>query len=191
MLRPLLATIANTAGEHVAAHGAEAVEQGGVLAYILHSNIINMIFVAYFLIWVCKKANLIGILKGRQDQVRQIIAKAEEDKAKAEELLNKAKEETKDLENQVKKIVTDAENSAVSIHEKIQGDTTQKVEEIEKNLNKMIAVEEKAAAKEVLNDISKEAYELASGKIKEALTDELHHKYINNFIDSLDEAKVK
>lgn len=194
MFRPILATVQNiheAAASDVAAHAAEAAHHMSFTEYILHSNVINMIFVAAFIIWVAKKADLIGILKSRQEQVIQNITKAEEAKIEAQKVLEEAKESIKGLDAQVAQIMGEAKVSAASMSEKIQQDTEQKLEEIHKNLQKTIDVEEKSAAEEILRGISKEAFELASGKIKTALNDELHHKYINDFIDSIDEAKVK
>ncbi len=195
MIRPILATVENMheatheAVQHAATHGGA--EHMSFVAYILHSNIINMIFVFCFLIWILKKANILGVLKSVQEKIKDSILKAEEEKATAQKNLQHAKENAKATEEQVGKILTDAKNSAESIYEKIENDAKQKVEEIEKNLNRMIKVEEKSAKEEIVTHLSKEAYELATNKIKDALSDELHHKYINNFIDSLDEKKVK
>ena len=197
MFRPILATVqhiheaAGAASHEVAAHGAEAVHHMSFSQYILHSNIINMIFVAAFIVWVIKKANVVGILKSRQEQIAQNIAKAEEAKAQAQEVLKSAQDSVKGLDTQVAKILDDAKASAAAMSDKIQNDTLQKLDEISKNLQKTIEVEEKSAAEDVLQGLSKEAFEVASGKIKDALNDELHHKYIHNFIDSLDETKVK
>jgi F-type H+-transporting ATPase subunit b len=197
MFRPILATVENiheaahTAAGHAAVHGAEAAHHMSFAQYIFHSNVINMVFVAAFIIWVSKKADLFGMLKARQEQVLQTITKAEEAKAEAEKILKEAKESTKGLNSQVAQIMGEAKVSAASMSEKIQQDTEQKLEEIHKNLQKTIDVEEKAAADEILQSISKEAFELASGKIKNALNDEMHHRYISNFIDSIDEVKVK
>ena len=194
MIRPILATVQNMpeaaheAAQHVATHSGEHMS---FVAYILHSNIINMIFVFCFLVWMLKKIDIIGILKSSQEKIKETISKAEEEKAIAQKNLQQAKENVKDLEQQVKKILIDAKNSAESIYEKIQNDTEEKVEEIQKNLNRMVEVEEKSATEEVITHLSKEAYELAETKIKDSLTDELHHKYINNFIESLDDEKVK
>ncbi|MDD3419093.1 MAG: hypothetical protein PHE78_00670 [Candidatus Gastranaerophilales bacterium] len=191
MFTPILATISETATEHVVEHGAHAAEHMSFAQYILHSNVINMVFVFCFIVWVFKKADVIGLLRSKQSQIKEVIAKAEEEKVHAQSTLQHAKENVKELENQVKTILLDAKDSAESLYSKIQKDAEQKVEEIDKNLEKMIDVEEKSAAEEVINGLSKEAYELATSKIKDSLTDELHHKYINNFIDSLDETKVK
>ena len=197
MFRPILATVQNihetthVAAEHATAQGAEVVHHMSFVDYIFHSNVINIILVAIFVVWLCKKANIIGILKSRQEQVKQNIIKAEESKIDAEKKLEEAKENVKDLDKKTAQIMSDAENSALSMSEKIKQDTEQKIEEIEKNLQKTIKVEEKSAAEEILKGASKEAFEIASSKIKDALNDELHHKYITNFIDSIDEAKVK
>lgn len=192
MFRPILATVENIheAAHTAAVHGAEAAHHMSFAQYIFHSNVINMVFVAAFIIWVSKKADLLGMLKARQEQVVQTITKAEEAKAEAEKTLEEARESTKGLNSQVAQIMGEAKVSAASMSEKIQQDTEQKLEEIHKNLQKTIDVEEKAAADEILQSISKEAFELASGKIKNALNDEMHHRYISNFIDSIDEAKV-
>ena len=195
MIRPILATVqnmheaTNEAAQHVATHGGA--EHMGFVSYILHSNVINMIFVFCFLVWMFKKANVLGILKNSQEKIKAKIVKAEEEKSTAQKNLQQAKENVKDLEEQVKKILFEAKNSAESIYEKIQNDTEEKVAEIQKNLNRMLEVEKKSATEEVVTHLSKEAYKLAKVKIKESLTDELHHKYINNFIDSLNEEKVK
>jgi F0F1-type ATP synthase membrane subunit b/b' len=195
MIRPILATVENMheatheAVQHAATHGGA--EHMSFVAYILHSNVINMIFVFCFLIWILKKSDILGVLKNVQEKIKETILKAEEEKAIAQKNLQQAKENVKDLEKQVEKILVEAKSSAESIYEKIQNDAQQKVEEIEKNLNRMIEVEEKSATEEIVTHLSKEAYELATNKIKDALGNELHHKYINNFIDSLDEKKVK
>lgn len=179
--------VTHQAAEHVATHS----EHMSFLGYILHSNVINMIFVFCFLVWIAKKVDILGILKNSQEKIKETILKAEEEKATAQKNLQQAKENVKETEEQVKQILLDAKNSAESIYEKIQNDAKQKVEEVEKNLIRMVEVEKKSAAEEIVTHLSKEAYELATNKIKTVLNDELHHKYINNFIDSLDEEKVK
>lgn len=194
MIRPILATVQNMheatheVAQHAVSHGGEHMD---FWSYIFHSNIINMVFVFCFLVWILKKVDIVNLLKNRQEKIKETISKAEAEKAAAQKNLQQAKENVKDLEEQVQKILVDAKNSAESLYEKIQNDTQQKVEEIETNLNRMVEVEEKSATEEVITHLSKEAYELATSKIKDSLTDDLHNKYINNFIDSLDNEKVK
>jgi len=197
MFRPILATVQNihetahAATSEAAVHGAEAAHQLSFSQYIFHSNVINWLIVVALVVWLIKKVDVVGILKSRQEQVAQNIAKAEEAKAQAKKVLEEAQESVKGLDAQVAGILAEAKVSAESISEKIQNDTEQKLEDIQKNLQRTISVEEKSAAEDVLQGLSLEAFELASGKIKDSLNDELHHKYINNFIDSLDETKVK
>lgn len=177
------------AAEHVAQHGHHG--EFDLVAYILHSNIINILFVAWFILWIFRKFDIISKIKEKRDTVAQIIAASEEEKSMAEDELQDAKSHVKNLDKEVRSVLLEAKNSAEAMYEKIKSDTKKRADEIQSSLERMSDAEKKSASEELSQKLTEEAFGVAEKHIKNSLTDEMHNKHINDFIDSLDEKKVK
>lgn len=159
--------------------------------YIFHSNIINMIIVFSFLVWLIKKFDLAKILNNYSENIESDIKKVEQDKRVAQSVLQEMKESAKEIKKNVNKIIEEAKSSAQVMSNRIDYEKEQKINEINKNLTKMIDIENKSMQEKITQDFSQEVYMKAEEKIKQKLDNQLHNKFINDFIDNLDEKQVK
>lgn len=199
MLKPLIASAhhniqqAQEAANHVAEHTAQHVHHAhemDYIAYIFHSNIINIIFVAWFVIWLIKKANVKGIIEDKKTDIQKILLASDEEKNMAEEELQDAKKHVKNLDKEVRSVLLEAKNSAEAMYEKIKTDTKKRADEINSSLERMVEAEKKSASEELSNNLAEAAFDIAETHIKKSLNADMHNKHINEFIDSLDEKKV-
>ena len=101
------------------------------------------------------------------------------------------KESAKEIKKNVNKIIEEAKSSAQVMSNRIDYEKEQKINEINKNLTKMIDIENKSMQEKITQDFSQEVYMKAEEKIKQKLDNQLHNKFINDFIDNLDEKQVK
>lgn len=159
--------------------------------YIFHSNIINMLVVFSFLVWLFKKFDLLKILKSYSEEIDQEIKKVEQDKRMAQSVLQEMKESSKEIKRNINRIINDAKSSAQVMANRIDYEKEQRINEIHQNLNKMIEIESKSMKEQITQDFSEKVYLQAEEKIKQKLNEDLHNKFINDFIDNLDEKQVK
>ena len=160
------------------------------LDWIYTSNIINFILVIAFLAWVFRKYNVLSVISDRQNTISQKISNAEEDKARSETELTAVKEKAEKLDGEVQGIINEANGIAESLSGRIKNEITVGIEEIHKKSQKSLEIEKQVASNEVLKDISRVAFVIAEGHIKQAIDEKLHKKYIDEFIDNLDDLKV-
>lgn len=194
MFKPLIASAQHHiehASHHVAEHSHHGAEAFDFVAYILHSNIINMFFVAWFIVWIFKKFKIVSLIENKRDDITQVIMASEDEKEFSEQELKDAKKHVKSLDKEVREILLEAKNSAEAMYTKIKSDTKKRTDEIHTSLDKMIESEKKSASEKLAHNLTESAFEVAESHIKRSLNDEMHNKYIDNFIDSLDEKKVK
>lgn len=163
---------------------------GAFVAYILHSNIINLAAVAAILVWIVKKFNLVDAVTKKIDEIKTMIQTAEKQREKAIEELKSAKNRVKNIESERKEITSEAQKTADLFKEKIEVETLQSLKDIEKNTEKFLDAEQKMMKESMSTEVAKEALEIAKTHIKQAINNDMQKKYINDFIDSLDGIKV-
>ncbi len=161
-------------------------------ANILHSNVINFaIMIAFF-------AAIIYFLKVPQklEDYRASIQKTVDD---SDSLKNEAKQEyeqvsdsLKNINQELDMIVKKAEETAIAFENKTKEDLDKAVESIKRNIEKQVHSEENHVEAEMLKAVSASSIEIAQKQIKTALDKdkELHKKYINDFINSIDKLEV-
>ena len=160
------------------------------IGYILHSNIINLLAVAVFLVWLVKKFNLVGIIDGKIEQIKSFVKNAEQEREQAIAELKEVKNKVKNISEEKKEITQEAHKTADMYREKIEAETVQSLQEIEKNTEKFLDAEQKSLKESISREVAQDALEIAKEHIKQAITDDMQKKYINDFIDSLDEMTV-
>jgi ATP synthase F0 subunit b len=161
-----------------------------ILEIIYSSNIINFLLVVAFLVWLTKKYHLLSAITDKQDIIAKTVHNAEEDKAKAEKDLQESHDRIKNLGDETQKITEEAKGIADSLAERIRVEAQLNATDIHKKADRAIEVEKEMASNEVLQDISRAAYNIAEKHVKQAIDTRLHKKYIDEFIDNLDNAKV-
>ena len=160
------------------------------IGYILHSNIINLLAVVVFLVWIVKKFNLVGVIDNRIEEIKSFIQNAEQSKEQAILELKEVKKKVKNIPQEKREITEEAYKTADMYKEKIDSETVQSLQEIEKNTEKFLDAEQKSLKESISREVAKDAVSIAEEHIKQAINDDMQKKYINDFIDSLDGMRV-
>ncbi|MDD3013405.1 MAG: hypothetical protein PHC34_06845 [Candidatus Gastranaerophilales bacterium] len=157
---------------------------------LYEANVINTIFVLIFLYWICKKVNIFAGLEDKLQNIKLRIMNAEEDKSRSEQELETTKKQVANSDTVVRKIEKEAKEVADSLSKNIINEASMESENLEKNSERIIKGEEEMASLHLTNSVTKAAFNIAEEHVKQAIDDRLHKKYINEFIDGLDNLKV-
>lgn len=160
------------------------------IGYILHSNVINLLAVVVFLVWIVKKFNLVGVIDNRIEEIKSFIQNAEQSREQAILELKEVKNKVKNIPDEKKEITDDAYRTANMYKDKIESETILSLQEIEKNTEKFLEAEQKSLKEIIGREVAQDAVSIAEEHIKQAINDDMQKKYINDFIDSLDEMRV-
>ena len=160
------------------------------IGYILHSNIINLLAVVVFLVWIVKKFNLVGVIDNRIEEIKSFIQNAEQSREQAILELKEVKNKVKNIPQEKREITEEAYKTANMYREKIESETVLSLQEIEKNTEKFLDAEQKSLKELISREVAQDAVNIAEEHIKQAINDDMQKKYINDFIDSLDEMRV-
>ena len=152
------------------------------------SNLFNFtVFVAVF-VWIFKKFNLMGLLESVPQKIAYMIETAKKAKEDAKKELGEAEKAVENLTAEIDSIIQDAEKSAEVIAKKLLEDAKKQVTNIEGNVFKIVNAEEKMLISKLTRGASTASVKVATSHIQNALAQnpELHDKFINESIDSLD-----
>jgi len=157
---------------------------------LYEANILNLIIVLIFLVWISKKTNLFAGLEDKMNGILHRITNAEEDKSRSEQELETTKKQVANAETITSKITQEAKEIADSLSRSIINEASHESENLEKNSERIIEGEREIASLQLTNNLTKAAFNIAEEHVKQVIDDRLHKKYINEFIDSLDNLKV-
>ena len=124
-----------------------------------------------------------------------IKSKVEESDAIKEEAkkdFQKVSDSLANIEEELNAIVSKAEETAKSFEQKAREDLDRSVALIKQNIEKQIETEQNHVQGELLHNVASSSIEIAQRQIKTALDKDkqLHRKYIEDFINSIDKADV-
>ena len=159
---------------------------------ILHSNVINcVIMIALFALIAYK----LKVGQKIEDMTASIKSKVEESDAIKEEAkkdFQNIADSLEHIEDELKAIVDKAEQTAKSFEQKAREDLDKSVALLKQNIEKQIETEQNHIKGELLNNVASSSIEIAQRQIKTALDKDkqLHRKYIEDFINSIDKADV-
>ncbi|MFH0702365.1 MAG: ATP synthase F0 subunit B [bacterium] len=157
---------------------------------ILHSNVLNFLFMIVFLVWLSKKFNIFSYIIEKQNLIKQEIENTEKEKAGSILNFNEVQEQVEKLDDEVQKIGQEANKIAKSLYANILKEAHTEANEMMKKAEKTIKAEREKALNEVTKDISKVAFLAAEEQIKQAIDEKFHKKYIDEFMDNLTNLKV-
>lgn len=177
-------------GLYIVLAEAEPVVHFDPVHFVLNSNILNFALVVFFLVWIFKKYNVLNALGEKQQEIANKIQLAEDDKLKARQELESTREKVKNCGNETDKIKDDAKTIALSLTERIKTESVTALKDMESKAERTIKAENEKASTEITRDISKAAFIIAETHIKQAIDQEMHRQYIDEFVDSLDNIKV-
>ncbi len=185
-MSPAFAEAANNAKEAV--HN-----QGGMnfIDYILYSNVINFIIVIAFLVWLNKVQKFTSIIDQRQEEISAKVLDSEESKMRAEFKLEQTKTQLSNSNEKIDTIVKDGKEVAKSLSSEIIVEAKKDAQELESKTEHVIDTKRTQAVSEIKTKITGAAFEIAREHIKQSLDDRMHQKFIDEFIEGLDNLKVE
>lgn len=157
---------------------------------ILHSNVLNFFLVLIFLVWIIRKTNIFSVIGEKQKVIKDNIFAAESNFDKSESALSEAKTLAISTEGEVTKIVNESRELAETLSSKIREEITVESEEIHKKASKTINTDTSKAKSDISKDVARAAFTVAEEHIKTVIDDNLHKKFINEFMDNLSNLKV-
>ena len=153
---------------------------------ILHSNLLNFIIVIIFLIWVIRKANLSELIAKKQAEIAEMIKNAIEEKNIKQNQLLTTKTKVANVKQEALKIIDEGEQVANNLSESIIDDAEKQAEDMYKKAVLSVNNEKQMVFSEVRSKITGAAFYIAEERIKQAIDERLHRKYIDEFINDLD-----
>ncbi len=189
----LLDLLMSPAFAEAAHHAKEAVHNQGSMSfidYIFHSNIINFIIVVAFLVWLNKVQKFTSIIDQRQEEISTKVLDSEESKRRAEFKLEQTKTQLCNSSEKIDAIVKDGKQVAKSLSSEIVIEAKKDAKELESKTEHVIDTKRTQAVSEIKIKITGAAFEIAREHIKQSLDDRMHQKFIDEFIESLDNLKV-
>lgn len=181
--------------EHIAEHAPEAAHHTAhsmsTIEYLFHSNIFNWLLVVIFVLWLLKKFDVIGFFETKQKEIKDSIEKALQAKEEAQKELQDTQEKIKNVEAETTAIIEDSKETAVVMSDKVKDNATLKVKELNENTQKTIEAQTKSTVNSLSKEVTSAAFEIAQEHIKSAMNDDIQKEYIDEFIDNLENVKVK
>ncbi len=163
-----------------------------ILKYLATSNTINFIIMVTLLAIIVKKMNLGASLEKSIEAVKSTISKSDEEKAGAQKKLDSAKDLIEKLPQDIKALEETSKGKVEVFRDKIDENTQKAIFNIEKNVDRVVSIEEKKISNLLTEKTSLASVELAKQHIEKMLEQnpELHNQFIQNSIDELDKVKI-
>lgn len=137
---------------------------------------------------IIKRLDVKGMLDERHKKTVETINKSSEDVKKALEKYEKAKENLDNAHNETEKIVSDAKNLLHHLEQSAHDELNEIKNHYDKNMEKEIERAKQNAYNDISSSIAKASSALSYENIKQTLKQnpQLHQKYIDECIDSID-----
>lgn len=158
------------------------------LKLLVSSNTVNFILMLIILAYIVKKIDLNNIFEGSVNLVKASIDKSDEEKNKSQSMLKEAQNLMEKLPEDVKELESNAKTKVEIFKDKIEEDTQKTIYNLEKNVDRVISIEEKKISNILTDKTSKASVELAKLQIAKLLGEnpDLHNQFIQNSLDELD-----
>ena len=160
--------------------------------YLAMSNTINFILMIAILAVIVKKMCIKDSLDKSILAVRAAINKSDEAKQNSKKSLQEAKISIEKLPQEVKCIEQEAASKAEVFKNKIEESTQKTIFNIEKNVDRVISIEEKKLSNLLTGKTITASVELAKNHIENLLVQnpDVHQKFIKESIDELKKVKL-
>lgn len=141
---------------------------------------------------IVKKMNLGASLEKSIEAVKSTISKSDDEKAGAQKKLDSAKDLIEKLPQDIKDLEEISKGKVEVFKDKIEENTQKAIFNIEKNVDRVVSIEEKKISNLLTEKTSLASVELAKQHIEKMLEQnpELHNQFIQNSIDELDKVKI-
>ena len=161
-------------------------------ANILHSNVINFAIMIALFVFIAYKLDVIQKIEDMRASIQKNVEDSDSIKAEAIKEFEVVSKSLGNVEAETEAIVKKAEDTVKTIEQKTKEELDKSVALIKQNAQKQIASEQNQIQGELLKNVSSSSIEVAQRQIKTALDKdkELHRKYIEDFINSIDKIDV-
>ena len=157
-----------------------------IVNVILFSNVINLFIVIIFLVWLFRKYNLLSYFYKKRDEIIELLKNLEQDRKTKESQLEATKTKVKNADQEVSKLTDDGEQVAEGISVRIIEEAEKEAASMQKKAQLTVESERKVATNEVIQEITTAAFATAETQINKSIDERLHRKYINDFINNLE-----
>lgn len=159
---------------------------------ILHSNVINFAIMIALFAFIAYKLKVGQKIEDMTTSIKSKVEESDAIKEEAKKDFQNIADSLEHIEDELKAIVDKAEQTAKSFEQKAREDLDKSVALLKQNIEKQIETEQNHIKGELLNNVASSSIEIAQRQIKTALDKDkqLHRKYIEDFINSIDKADV-
>lgn len=159
---------------------------------ILHSNVINFAIMIALFAFIAYKLKVGQKIEDMTASIKSKVEESDAIKEEAKKDFHNIADSLEHIEDELKAIVDKAEQTAKSFEQKAREDLDKSVALLKQNIEKQIETEQNHIKGELLNNVASSSIEIAQRQIKTALDKDkqLHRKYIEDFINSIDKADV-
>lgn len=164
-----------------------------IWADILNSNLINFFIFILILSVIIRKVKPFTAITDKQNEIASSIKNAEELKLQAEMQLDGAEKKLRRLEDEKNKIKLDIDEVATALSEKLIKEAHLEADNLSDKSKRTIGNDKNKAFVKLSNDVSKIALLVAEEhviKSIEADGERLHKKFVDEFIENLDNLKA-
>lgn len=159
---------------------------------ILHSNLFNFCVMIVILAFIGKKAKVSEALESNRTKIEDTVNSAVKEKELSHMELKDAELAVKNTVQEVEAIVETAKATLKTLETKIAQDTEVQVNNISKNVTKVIESESSKLSSRLARGVSNASVALAETHMIKMLNEnkDLHYKFINDSIDELDRVDI-
>ena len=159
---------------------------------ILHSNVINFAIMIALFVFIGYKLKVGQKIEDMRLSIKSKVEESDAIKEEAKKDFQKVSDSLANIEEELNAIVSKAEETAKSFEQKAREDLDRSVALIKQNIEKQIETEQNHVQGSLLKNVASSSIEIAQRQIKTALDKDrqLHRKYIEDFINSIDKTDV-
>ena len=159
---------------------------------ILHSNVINFAIMIALFVFIGYKLKVGQKIEDMRVSIKNKVEESDAIKEEAKKDYESVADSLSHIEDELNAIVAKAEETAKSFEQKARADLDKSVALLKQNIEKQVETEQNHVQGELLHSVAASSIEIAQKQIKTALDKDkqLHRKYIEDFINSIDKADV-
>ncbi|MEI7473236.1 MAG: ATP synthase F0 subunit B [bacterium] len=177
----------------LASEEAVKVVHHSVMEDLYHANVFNFLILLAILVVLIRKFNPFAAISEKQTHIANSIKTAEELKLQAEIELDGAEKKIRRLDDEVSKIITEADGVAKSLSEKLINEAHSEADNLAEKSKRSIEADKNKAFVKLSNDVSKVALTIAEEHVRKTIEtdgERLHKKFVDEFIENLDNLKA-
>jgi F-type H+-transporting ATPase subunit b len=162
---------------------------GGLWDQIIHSNVLNLLLVLLVIGWALRKQNIGAGIESQRQKIADELQTVEQQKQAALSQLETVKRQTANLQSEVDGILKNAQESAQTISAQLLSDARAEAGKIVDNAKKRVALEQRAAMKNLQARLLTEAVDDAREEMARSLSVADQKRSVEAFLDDLSAMK--